>query len=421
MRLSRSSKRLLAGLLPLLLFFQSSAQELIRDVRLEKTGANLFRVHYQLNPENALSFNTAVLKIYRKRSGKIDEVFSGYALPRNFQPREDNAYTYDWKADAGTVREGDELQAKIIISYRNTDVTEKGQAITPSLQADAGPFMEVQLPAKDPVMLDGTRSYKNGSKIVSFAWKQISGPATLAISSPASAKSLVIGELKPGRYAFELTVKDAAGQSSISRTILTVKPASVLPPVVAETSPPQAGNKKDSVVFRPAVEERATGKLKGGPVNALFNIAVPGVGHYLVSGDPYGHGRKPVAFVVTALYAASAGGAFYYKMKSSSDYNKYLDLSTYREYQRDVNGVVIGVRGANEAEASHYLESSRASRRNAFIFAGVGVGILTADVVYTVMKGLKNKKQWKKDTGATTKLFLSSDGSGLTAGIRLKF
>ena len=162
-------------------------------------------------------------------------------------------------------------------------------------------------------------------------------------------------------------------------------------------------------------------KLKGGPGNALINVLLPGAGHYLVSGDPYGNDRKPTAFIITALYAGSVGGAVYYKLRSNSEYNKYIEQANYREYQRDDNGNVIGIRGTSEAKASQYLSDSKNSHNNFLILTGVSAGILAADLIYTFIKGTKNKKQWESEAGVKANLFISPGGPGLAAGIRVNF
>ena len=153
----------------------------------------------------------------------------------------------------------------------------------------------------------------------------------------------------------------------------------------------------------------------------MINVLLPGVGHYLVSGDQYGNDRNPSVFIISALYAGSVGGAIYYKLRSASELKKYNDLAQFREYQRDDNGEIIGVRGANEAQASQYLADAKHSHNYFLILTGVSAGILVADLIYTFVKGTKNKKQWESDAGISTRMFFSSDGSRLMAGIRLKF
>jgi hypothetical protein len=338
--------------------------------------------------------------------------------------------------------------------------------------------MEINLPVTKPIVLDGSKSYDSDGKIVTANWKQIGGPTNLTVTRNDSSVAIANGEFKEGRYAFELTVTDERGASDIDRIMITVRPpdANTLPkaePVVepkkpeaqaidtakriqpvantsvtkaqtkpaitqptviqpkkeevkreavAVNTPKAAPPKKDSVsvVAKKAPSKIAMPALKGGPSNALVNILVPGLGHYRVSGDQYGNDRKPTSFIITALYAGALGGAGYYKYKSTQDYKKYIDLAKFREEQQDANGDVIGIRGANEATSKRYLKAANTSRKNALILAGIGGSILAADLVYTFIKGSRHRKQWRQDAGlSSSKLFLSSDGTSLAAGLRV--
>jgi hypothetical protein len=126
--------------------------------------------------------------------------------------------------------------------------------------------------------------------------------------------------------------------------------------------------------------------------------------------------------VLTGIYAASLGGAFYFNERSGTQSKKYNELAAFREYQKDANGNIIGVRGANEAEANQYYNSARAASRNSLICLGVGGGVLLGDLVYTFLKGSKNKKQWQaQNTSYKPDLFFSSDGYQTTAGLKISF
>jgi hypothetical protein len=160
--------------------------------------------------------------------------------------------------------------------------------------------------------------------------------------------------------------------------------------------------------------------LKGGPSNALLNIVVPGLGHYFVSGDHYGNDRKPASLLITALYGGSLGGALYFKVKSDQLYDEYLKMSRYREYQRDSLGNITGVRGAIQGQAQGKLQSAQTAQQNSKILLGVGAGILVADLAYTLIKGLKNKAAWKSEFLSRTDFIFSSNGTQMTAGIRVK-
>ena len=210
----------------------------------------------------------------------------------------------------------------------------------------------------------------------------------------------------------------------MDRVNITVKPAiNVAPPPQAATTNPL---RKDSGAVtvkptQPINNQASMQKLKGGPSNALLDLLVPGVGHYYVSGDHYGNDRKPAVLLITALYAGSVGGAIYYKLRSNREHNTYLELANYREYQKDADGNVIGVRGVNQAVAERYLSDARNSHNNFLILAGVGAGIIVSDAIYTFIRGSRNKKAWEAEAKVHAKPFIFSDGTRLTAGLRINF
>jgi hypothetical protein len=381
------------------------------------------------------------------------------------------------------VKDGDELKATIHISYQPAVAkapAKQKDNIPP--HANAGLFLEVELPVKDPVVLNGAKSYDSDGRLVSAKWKQIEGPNSLSLTTADSSISTVKGDFRAGVYAFELTVEDDAGEMAKDRIVMRVKPAAastlpltrtepvrkdtssvlkpviikepvlvqtkkdsavVRPPVVKAEIPPQVKKdtavttkpiarseipvqiRKDTNVNRPTVpavtRNYTMPKLKGGPRNGLVNLLVPGLGHYFVSGDHHGEYRKPTAFIITALYAGSIGGAAYYQLRSVDEYKKYNELADFREYQRDASGNIIGVRGYSEAKAGQYLKDAKSSRRNALILTGISAGIITADLIYTVMKGFRNQRMWKQEGGVKAKPFFASDGTSLVAGLRINF
>jgi hypothetical protein len=197
---------------------------------------------------------------------------------------------------------------------------------------------------------------------------------------------------------------------------------------VVGAAPVTTAPKKDSPVVRKVVQMpqatqiKTATKLKGGPSNAVLNLLLPGVGHYFVSGDYNGGNRKKGAFILTALYVGSIGGAFYFNERSNDQYKKYNELADYREYQKDANGVIIGTRGGNEAEANKYFKDAKSSHRNALICLGVGGGVLVGDLIYTLAKGSKNSREWKtQNSSFKPNLFISSNGAVTTAGVQFKF
>jgi hypothetical protein len=421
MALFKLNKKIVVCFLLLLMkCISSDAQQIINDVDLEKIDATSFKVKFKLNKITDYRFNTVTLKIFRRRNGDVEEMFS---KDINSGPliKANQTYSYSWYADRQTIKDGDELQAKIIIAYNKPAVAKAVELpVNKAPKADAGGDLTVQLPLNLVVILDGMRSNDADGRIIAINWRQIAGPSTLRIASPSSYKSYVVGDFKPGVYTFELSVTDDKGVSSTDRANLTVKSALVTKQQTSTTiNNSGIANNNDSIV-RKIITPSPAPKLKGGPSNALVDVLLPGLGHYFVSGDYYGNDRKPAVLLITALYAGSVGGAIYYKLKSNSQYNKYTNLVNFREYQKDDNGNIIGVRGANQAQATQHLNDSKNSHNNFLILTGISAGIMAADMIYTFIRGSKNKKQWKNEYSARTNLFFSSNGNNLVAGIRVK-
>lgn len=408
-------RQLKSGNILVLLFMMlcgsARSQQVIDNVTIQKSGDDLYRIQYSLNTTPDFDVEKIVLKIFRRRNGDIQEIFS---LPLSIPKNPDQQNSFDWKASNGLVQVGDDLQAKIILSLKTSQARQRLNRIP---VADAGAFTQLELPINKPIILNGTKSRDEDGKIVSIQWKQMSGPTTLNILHKDSLLTAAEGELKAGTYAFELTVKDNLGSIAISRTIVTVKGQSYWSTQPPKSNPPPKTNVSPSV--QPVKSQT---RLKGGPSNAALNLLLPGVGHYFVSGDYTGANRKAGAFILTGVYLASAGGAFYFHQKSNSDYKKYEDLASFREYQKDANGVIIGIRGANETDANKYFNSAQSAQRNALICLGVGGSILVGDLIYTFLKGSKNKREWKaQNTSFKPNLIFSTNGVVTTAGVQLNF
>jgi hypothetical protein len=409
------SNKIMSILLLMLGAIQAASQETVKEIKIQKVNSVLYKVQYQLNTSKEFAFTTADLKIFRKRENVVQEIFSVPVDPKDFKPG-NKVYTYYWKTGASTVREGDELQARIVVSYTRQGVAGKKGNVPP--KANAGTSMEVQLPLSEPIMLNGMKSLDADGKIRRSQWKQIGGPSQPRIVSADSLVAYLTGDIKEGSYGFELTVTDDEGATNTDRVILTIKPAPFLP--VAPANDVVQKKKVDTLSHATYMVVRRDEKLKGGPRNAVFNL-IPGVGHYLVSGDPYGNNRKISSFISTALFAGGVAGAFYFHNKSQGEYEAYTSMANYREFQRDANGIIIGMRGASQATAEQHLDQGNEARTKALLLAGVSAAIFAGDMVYTLSKGFKNQRQWRKDNAPATTLFISSDGSLVSAGVKLNF
>jgi hypothetical protein len=440
MRQSLFVKCFVTGLMLWILSLPLGAQEVLRKVGLERLAPNRYQVRYELAPSEGRELTRAQVQILRRRGGTIVAIDTIDVTPGQLRP---GVQRLTWNK-GGDVQPGDELGARVVVYYRQPDLArrETRDTLNRPPVAHAGAFLEVRLPVKEPVVLNGSASRDAEGALSRIEWKLVEGPSRLQLTRPDSLLTQAGGDFREGRYVFELTVTDAAGARATDRMILTVKPPLPQPPpadvVKAPATPPArrdtAARKSETVATppapvrppvttqRPPLARQAAPRLRGGPANALLNLAVPGLGHYFVSGDHNGFDRKPAVLLITALYAGSVGGAIYYKLRADKQYNQYTELSKFREYQFDPNGMIIGVRGGSQVQAAQYLKDAQTSNRNAMILAGVSAGIITADLIYTLVKGLKNKRAWQDEHGRVrARFFLSGDGTAITAGLRLNW
>lgn len=409
----------------LLVFCTSGkSQQVLNNVTMQKKSNTLYTIQYSFNPVPDFTIEKAVLKIYRRRNGSVQEIFTlPVTVPASIG-KDQKQYSFDWTASNGIIQKGDEVQAKIILSLKASVARQRLNRLP---IADAGNFMQLQLPVTKPVELNGSKSRDEDGSLGFIEWKQIGGPTALTILHKDSLVAQADGEFKPGTYAFELTVKDNLGSVANSRTVLTVKESYwTTQPSPPATSTPSQKTKTAPVSTSKNVQTQTKvnteTKLRGGPANTAVNLLLPGLGHYFVSGNYKGENRKITSFVLSGLYVASVGGVFYFNGRSNDLYKKYDELASYRDYQKDANGVIIGMRGAEEATANKYYNDAKAAHRNSLICLGVGGGVLVGDLIYTFLKGNRNRKEWKSEnTTFKPKLFISSDGYQTTAGLHLKF
>jgi len=392
---------------------QSKSQQVINDVTIEKKGSSLYRIQYSLNQTADFTLEKAILKIYRRRNGNVAEIFSVPVTIPPLNAQNHQPYNFDWTASSGLIQQGDDLQAKIILTLKTSLARQKLNRIP---IANAGEFMQAELPVTKPVELNGSKSRDDDGKIVDIEWKQVGGPTNLNIARKDSLIAYADGEFKTGTYAFEITIKDNLGSVSSSRTSLTVKAPSYW------TNPPVNHNQQKTKTGQQTTPQKNQTKLKGGPSNAALNLLLPGVGHYFVSGDYNGKNRKATSFIITGVYIGSLAGAVVLNQKSDQEFEKYTELVNFREYQKDANGNIIGIRGGNEAQANDHYSKGQSLQRNAMICLGVGGAVLAGDLVYTFIRGNKNKKEWTSaNTSFKPNLFISSDGMATNIGIQLKF
>ena len=168
MRLLKLDKFLI--LFFILCCYQSRSQEVINTVGIQKSGAGLYKVQYKLNSSADYDVDGVVLKIFRRRNGKIEEIFSKKMVSQSLK-RQGLVYDYNWKPENGAIKTGDELQAKIVVSYKVSVAKQKTNQPNKTPYADAGNSLEAELPLGKPIALNGSKSHDDDGKIVSSQWR----------------------------------------------------------------------------------------------------------------------------------------------------------------------------------------------------------------------------------------------------------
>ena len=173
---------------------------------------------------DGILLDSAGYKIYMlwaKTSLDLNETASGtYTLPTGKTYKE-----YIWNGTSpGTVSGTINLIGDPYILVQTTS----GSAVT----ANAGSAQSITLPTNS-IALSGSASTVSNSTISSYAWSQVSGPATATFSA-ATAVSNTASNLVAGTYVFSLKVKDANNDSSSATVTITVINSVVnVPPVIS--------------------------------------------------------------------------------------------------------------------------------------------------------------------------------------------
>ena len=94
--------------------------------------------------------------------------------------------------------------------------------------ASVGTNISITLPVNSAT-LDGSASYNPGGGTLTYAWTEISGPATYTITSPSAATTTVTGLVK-GIYQFQLLVTNSQGNTAVATISVTVIGTN-LPPI----------------------------------------------------------------------------------------------------------------------------------------------------------------------------------------------
>ena len=136
-----------------------------------------------------------------------------------------------------------------------------GTSTPPTVSAGKG--QSITLPASS-VTLAGTATGNGGATIKGLSWKEMSGPATATISSPASLSTAVTGMSVAGSYVFTLTATDNNGKTANASATVTVAAASKA--VVTATTVSSGSNQ---TVTLPTSAATLTGTATAGSGKAI--------------------------------------------------------------------------------------------------------------------------------------------------------
>ena len=149
-------------------------------------------------------------------------------------------------------------------AYALDTIFVKSATILPPI-ANAGADQTITLPA-NTVTVDGSASkdQNNGGVISSWSWIQSSGPSGATITSPTTATTTITG-LQAGVYVFKLLVTDSDSASAYDSVIVTVNPATNIPPVA------NAGASKSIIL--PVNTVNLDGSLSSDPDGTIVSYA----------------------------------------------------------------------------------------------------------------------------------------------------
>lgn len=162
-------------------------------------------------------------------------------------------------------------------------VTVNAAAVGSKVTVNAGSNQTITLPVNS-VSLTGSAS-DSGSTISSYAWTQISGPASASFSSPASASTNATN-LVQGTYTFQFKATDALGNSSSGTVQVTVN-AAVTPPSSGSTIHIEAESFASAFAIMTQPTSDVGGGLNVGGINTGswmdYNVTIPSSGSYTFS------------------------------------------------------------------------------------------------------------------------------------------
>jgi hypothetical protein len=341
----------------------------------------------------------------QKVTGDIGEQYSGGSKKINWTPK------------AGELKKGELIKAELL-----ADLHLKKPNIPPTVTIRGDKIRNLRYD-EHSLSLQASASDADGL-VKRVKWSKVSGVGG-SILTPTTFQTVVSG-LSAGRYVFQVEVEDDRNASTTDtiEVIVQEPPVTIAPTrsdvtttqsfsALSQGLPPANPPMSTVPVARPV--------LKGGPSNAALSLILPGLGHYFVSGDHNGVGRKKSTLLISAFYLGVAGGTFY--LKSEAD-KKQKALQEYAgsQYQRDASGSITGVRGADQKVADRLYMDAVDAQNNFTNAAYAGIGILTADFIWTLVKGMHNQRNFKRENRRNVSFAIYPEGNSHTvAAIKVRF
>ena len=147
-------------------------------------------------------------------------------------------------------------------------------AAAPTVSAGKGQV--VVLPASSTT-LAGAASGNGGSTVVGFSWKQVGGPTTAMISSPASLSTSVSGMSTAGSYIFMLTATDNNGNTGNGSMTVTVRATVAATAVAAVTGQSAVVSDSAAEADSLVIDQPVSVHLYPNPVQDVLNVSLNSV------------------------------------------------------------------------------------------------------------------------------------------------
>ena len=154
---------------------------------------------------------------------------------------------------------------------------------------------------------------------------------------------------------------------------------------------------KEEVRFYVSIKNKKK-EIENGPSNALRSILLPGLGSLKVQ-------STKLPLIATAGFIISGIQILRYNSLTNSNYENYLSA-------------------LNQNDLNNYFEAAKDARTKTYIYSGIAVGIWVSDIIYTIIKGNKNKALHQKSAnnlGNNWKFNFNADPRSVNLSLKKEF